>query len=57
MPNTKTVENWGFNNLGLECDEYDEVNLTHHKPCHKYYSPNNEVALPSNLIKAQVKNL
>ena len=57
MPNTKTVENWGFNNLGLECDEYDEANLTHHKPCHKYYSPNNEVPLPSNLIKAQVKNL
>lgn len=57
MPNTKTIENWGFNNIVLECDEYDEVNLIYRKPCHKYYSPNNEVPFPSNLIKAQVKKI
>ena len=27
MPNRRVVENWGFNNLGLECNEYGEVNL------------------------------
>ena len=54
MPNRKTVENWGFNNLGLECGEYGEVNLTYCKTCCEYYSSNNEVALSSNLIKAQV---
>ena len=54
MPNRKTVENWGFNSLGLECDEYGKVNLIYCKACQKYSSSNNEVALPSNLIKAQV---
>ena len=54
MPNRKTVENWDFNSLGLECDEYGKVNLIYCKACRKYSSSNNEVALPSNLIKAQV---
>ena len=52
--NRKTVENWGFNNLGLECDEYVKVNLIYCKTCHEYYSSNNEVVLSSNLIKAQM---
>ena len=52
MPNRKTVENWAFNNLGLECDEYGEVmNLIYCKTCHEYYSSNNEVASFSNLTK------
>ena len=52
MPNRKTVENWAFNNLGVECDEYGEVmNLIYCKTCHEYYSSNNEVASFSNLTK------
>ena len=37
MPNRKTVGDWGFNNLGLECDEYGKVNLIHCKTCEYYY--------------------
>ena len=51
MPNRKTVENWGFNKLGLECNEYGEVNC---ETCLEYYSSNNEVASSSDLIKVQV---
>ena len=52
MPNRKTAENWAFNNLGLECDEYGEVmNLIYCKTSHEYYSSNNEVASFSNLTK------
>ena len=54
MSNRKTVEIWGFNKLGLECDEYDKVNLICRKTCRKYSSSNNEVASSSNLIKTQV---
>ena len=57
MPNRKTVENWEFNNLGLECDEYGEVNLIYCKTCHKYCSSNNEIASSWNSIKAQVDKL
>ena len=51
MPNRKTVENWGFSNLGLERDQYGEVNLIYCKTCHEYYSSNNEVASFLNLTK------
>ena len=54
MPNRKTVQNWGINNHGLECNEYGKVNLIYCKICHKYYSSNNEVASSSYLIRAQV---
>ena len=37
MPNRKTVGDWGFNNLGLECDEYGKVNLIYCKTCEYYY--------------------
>ena len=37
MSNRKTAENWGFNNLGLECDEYSKVNLIYCKTCEYYY--------------------
>ena len=47
MQNRKTVKNWGFSNLGLECDEYGKVNLIYCKTCHEYSSS-------SNLIKSQV---
>ena len=57
MPNRKTVENWGFNNFGLECDGSGEVNLIYYKACREYYSSNNEVASSSNLIKAEVNKL
>ena len=57
MPNRKTVENWEFNNLGLECDEYGEVNLIYCKTCHEYYSSNKEIASSWNSITAQVDKL
>ena len=44
----------GFNNLGLDCDEYGKVYLIYCKTGHEYYPSNNKVALSSNLIKAQV---
>ena len=55
MPNRKAVENWSFNNLGLEYDEYGKVNLIYCKACCKYSSSDNEVALFSNLIKVLVE--
>ena len=36
MPNRKTVESWGFNNLGYECNEFGEVTVIFCKTCHEY---------------------
>lgn len=53
MPNRKKVESWGFNNLGLECNEYGEVSLIFCKTCREYYS-SNEISSSSTFIKSQV---
>ena len=49
MSNRKATENWGFNNLGLEFNEYGEINMICCRTCCEYYSSNNEVAQSSNL--------
>ena len=36
MPNRKTVESWGFNNLGCECNEFGEVTVIFCKICREY---------------------
>ena len=59
MPNRKTVENWGFNNLGVMnvTSVMNMVKLIWYIRKHvlKYSSSNNEVASSPNLIKAQVE--
>ena len=38
MPNGKTVESWGFNDLGYECNEFGEVTVMFCRTCREYYS-------------------
>ena len=54
MPNRKTVESWGFNNLGYECNEYGEVTVIFCRTCREYYSTNAISSSSSTLIKSQV---
>ena len=34
--NRKTVESWGFDNLGFECNEFGEVIVVFCKTCREY---------------------
>ena len=54
IPNRKTVESWGFNNLGCECNEFDEVTVIFRQKCREYYSTNAISSSSSTLIKSQV---
>ena len=54
MPNGKTVENWGFNNLGYECNEFGEVTVMFCRTCREYYSTKAISSSSSTLIKSQV---
>ena len=53
MPNRKTVESWGFNNLGYECNEFGEVTVIFCRTCGEYYSTK-AISSSSILIKLQV---
>ena len=54
MPNRKTIESWGFNNLGYEGNEFGEVTVIFCRTCREYYSTNAISSLSSTLIKLQV---
>ena len=56
MANRKTVESWGFNNLGYECNEFGEVTVIFCRACCEYYSTNAISSSSSYLIKSQVDN-
>ena len=36
MRNRKTIESWGFDNLGYECNEFGEVTVIFCKTCQEY---------------------
>ena len=54
MPNRKTLESWGFSNLGYECNEFGEVTVIFCGTCREYYSTNAISSSLSTLIKSQV---
>ena len=54
MPNRKTVESWGFNNLGYESNEFGEFTVIFCKTYCEYYSTNAISSSSSTLIKSQV---
>ena len=54
MANRKTIESWGFNNLGYECNELGEVTVIFCRACCEYYSTNAISSSSSYLIKSQV---
>ena len=54
MPNRKTVESWGFHNLGYECNEFGEITVIFCEICHEYYSTNVISSSSPTLIKLQV---